>query len=275
MSVLPYRKRTVQPSHPVAVDRSNSLTDKLTALFYPIGGQFVDVANNKFPTTDTSTQRVGKLGRYREYSNQDTRFANIPAYHLTGACTLILVLDVDALTNYGALISCQDSATTNGYELRLGNGSSGSEIVMIRANTSWNNSFVTAGNQITAGTKDNFIALTFANGLIETDPTFYNINGTKHTAFTTTSPSTGAAVASTDDFRVGRRYDTVTKLDGAINFIAMFDREMSFAETEQIRANPYNLLQPRTQFLDITVEAAPSSFEPGWAMGVNTLIGGF
>lgn len=266
--MLKYSKtRVVQPNQIIKPDYTNPLNEGLSALFYPIAGSLVDVANTKLPTTDTSTSRVGKLGRYRDYADQDTQFANSSNVAFSSGMTAIIIADIDALTNYGGLISCSDSTTRGGYELRLGQSATDSRLLFIRSGDTQYRGYTYASDLLTAGTKDNFIAVS-AGVDIQVAPNFYNINGDKITALSATAGGASAddMTASTHDFFVGRREDAVTKLDGAINFIAMFDRELSFEETEEIRRNPYGLLQPRTQYLPISTGAVAPTFIPAWAL---------
>jgi len=253
--------RTQQPNQPIPADLS---IDGLVGLLYPSGAGLIDVLNNNQPSADTSSRRIGKLGLYSDYNSSDqTEFSNKLNYGLASAMTLIVIFDADTLTNYGALISCQDSAATNGFELRLGSGATDGNMQLIRANTDWEGWRVGGASVISAGTKDNFVAISCNDADIGTSPAFYNINGTKRTDTTSASNGgTGNQVASTHSLFVGRRESGVTQLDGAVNLIALFDRALTFNETESIRSNPYGLTQPRTQLLPLTVGVAPPTTIP-------------
>lgn len=250
------KRRTQQPAQVVKPDYSNPLNKGLKGLFYPVNGSLVDVMHSALPSFDDSTSRIGRKGRYRAYSNQQTRFASNSDYGLASAMTIIFIVDVDSLANFNGVIYNQEGNNDTGYGVRLGLAGDASDIFITRA-ASFSNRFhtISAGDQISAGSKDNFVAITFAGNLIETPPVFMNVNGTKHTAFDVGGSGTGAQLVSTEELRIGKREDGSTYLNGAVNFIALFDRELSFFETEQIRKNPYQLLQPITQYIPAFIPA--------------------
>ena len=126
---------TRQPQFPVGVDWSKPINSGLQATFSPVTGRMVDTNQNGFtpPTTDTGSQQVGVAGVSRAYTPGDaSTFANNPRYGLASAMTLVIVCDVNTITNYGALLSCMSAGA--GWELRLGSGATTSEIFTHRVN---------------------------------------------------------------------------------------------------------------------------------------------
>lgn len=181
--------------------------------------------------------------------------------------TLVVIFDVDALANYNCLISCSTTTTTNGWELRLGNGPTDSRVVITRAGTNYNQYAASASNLLSAGSKNNFVAITYLSG--ETTPSAFtagpqfNVNGVSVIGSLLTANPAGPAAAPSAPLYLGNRADGVTPLSGAILFAGIWNRALSFTEQEQIRANPWQLFAPPSRRIWI---AEPST-------GVITLTG--
>ena len=236
----------IQPQYPPEIDWSNPLNTGLIASFESgAGGGFTDVSKGRLPVADNSTDRVGTTGKSRDYAGtQNTQFINT-GYGLAGALTIIVACDVDALTNYSPLVANTASNTTNGWELRIGSGASDSVIMMHRANTNFKQN-ISSSDKITAGSKNNFIAVTCVDGDIGASPSGF-VNGSFFSMPTATGAGTGAAVAnsSTVNLYIGSRADGVTMLDGAIQFVRLWDRVLSNDEILALYANPWQIFAPQ------------------------------
>lgn len=220
-----------------------------------------DALHGKLPTVDTSTIRVDHDAILSDYADQDTRFSLINDYTLTGKpMTLVVICDVDTLTNFGAMISCQSTTTTNGWEFRIGLSGTSSEILYHRANTTFKQ-FGTTGNKLTAGTKNNFIAVTTPDDQVEVAPTIY-VNGQEFSTVAKGGSGTGSMTDSTGNLFLGRRDGAVTKLDGAIKLVAMWNKTLTFTELESLRKNPWQLFSQssneRSLFTLLGAAAAPT-----------------
>ena len=235
-----------QPQFPVGIDQSNPIAAGLQATFSPVLGRMVDTyqGGSALSTGDTGAPSIGAAGISRAYSGgTKSTFANSPRYGLASAMTIVIICDVNTLTNFGALISCQNDATTAGWELRLGASGTDSKMNIHRANQSSYNQYSTAANRVVAGSKNNFIAVTYSSSAIDSSPTCY-VNGLSFT--TTLSNSTGsggAQTASTGTLDIGARAAGTTQLDGAVLFAALWNRALSADEVESVRRNSSQVYQ--------------------------------
>ena len=192
---------------------------------------------------DTGTRQVSDPGVSRGYTaGQRSTFASSSRYGLTGAMTIVVIFDANTLTNYSALLSCQDTTTTNGWECRLGASSGSSEVLMHRANAADYRQFATAANRFTAGSKNNFVAVTCAP-TIETAPVVY-ANGIVYNTASVAGTITGSPTASTSTLDIGARALGTTQLDGAVLFAALWNRSLSATEIESLRRNHAQVYQP-------------------------------
>lgn len=60
--------------------------------------------------------------------------------------------------------------------------------------------------------------------------------------------------------------NTSYNLDGEYEYFIKYDRALSASEIKSISDNPYQIIQPRTQYIPVGVAAAPSGFKVGWAL---------
>lgn len=248
MNLLPVHKKIylrTKPSLPFEIDYADPLTKGLSAFFCNGSGGLVDLVSMVRPSFDESARKAGLLGLSSDYLAEQTGFASRQNYFLAGAMTIVVILDVDALTSFSHVIAKQASSTTNGWELRLGQASTESGISTLRANTTFSSFEGGDGPLITAGTKDNFVAVCFPSGLVEDAPDFANVNGLEMTNWIDSGGSaTGAQGTSDADLFLGERLDKATKLDGAITMVALFERALSFSETELLRKDPWRMIKP-------------------------------
>ena len=250
--------RTRQPQFPAPIDWNNPVTLGLQATFSPVMGVMFDTSLSGAvrSTVDTGTMQVSDPGVSRGYTaGQRSTFASSSRYGLTGAMTIVVIFDANTLTNYSALLSCQDTTTTNGWEFRLGASSGSSEVLMHRANAADYRQFATAANRFTAGSKNNFVAVTCAP-TIETAPVVY-ANGILYNTASIAGAITGSPTASTSTLDIGARASGTTQLDGAVLFAALWSRALSAAEIESLRRNHAQVYQPAPRRMWATA-AAPA-----------------
>ena len=245
MNILPIEEAwDTLPTEVVRINWDDPLALTLAAAFYPVNGRMYEVVRGMLPTADTGTIRATGAGQLRDYvSGQKSTFANSARYGLTGPMTIVVICDVDALSNYGALVSCQDSASTNGWEFRLGSGATDSNIISHRSHASGYTQFrASASNLISAGSKNNFIAVTYPSDQIYSPgPTFY-VNGTTYSGSYLGGGATGAATASTSTLDIGARAAGTTQLDGAVSFVGLWNSALSTAALDALRLKPRRLI---------------------------------
>ena len=98
-------------------------------------------------------------------------------------------------------------------------------------------------------------------------------NGTlDNSADVTGNPSLPTHSSSYQDIHIGRYPNDSTAFDGDIEFVFIHDRALSAIEIKSLHDNPYQIFQPRTQLLPLTVTAA-GGFQPAWARNTNQIIG--
>lgn len=233
------------PSSPTVV--RSSLTNQLSAVFVAGGSGLIDVVSGATPTSNGGSSRFGQSGVLQTYNGSvNTQFGGNPRYWLTSAMTIVVIFDLDALANYNCLLSCSSTSSTNGWELRLGFGPTDSRVIATRAGSSFNQYAASASNLLSAGSKNNFVAVTYPNGLttdITTPPTF-DVNGTSFSGtLLTGNPSVASGVPNAPLY-VGNRTDGVTPFSGGILFAGLWNRQLSFSELESIRANPWQVFAP-------------------------------
>jgi hypothetical protein len=225
----------------VKPDYSNPLANQLRSAILPTAaGRLVDIISGAKPTSDTATVRATATGRAAEYSLTNvTEFAGTPVYRVTSDWSILLDFDLDAASNYSHLVSCSQSTTTSGWELRGGETSSDRKIRFIKM-TAYSYRDCT-GPVDAIGIGANILVIA-NDSLVETTPVA-SINGIP-ISLTVTGSITGSIAAGTGNLRFGQRLDTVTRLDGAIRFFALWHRKLTQAECNELSANPYQLLSP-------------------------------
>ena len=262
--ILP-NKFTRQPQFTVGLDRNNPITVGLQATFSPVMGRMVDThqGNSVASTSDTGTQQIGVAGISRAYSaTTGSIFANRPRYQLASAMTIVIIVDVNTLTNYGTLISC--FAGGEGWELDIGSQVSISNIFVQRVNATGAVQYSSGANRLTAGSKNNFIAVTYPSSAIESVPTIY-VNGVAYSGSLLSSIGTGAQVASTATLKMGA--GPGTQLDGAVLFAALWSRALSADDIESVRRNHAQVYQAPSRRIWARV-----GFKAAFARGSNYVI---
>lgn len=231
-------KWTRQPQRPTGVSAEWE-TRGLVALFDTRLG--VELIHNNRASNLSTTLSPAAGGMAADFSGTaNQQYAHRPAYATTGAMTLVILFDVDALSSYGALIAKQASPTTYcPYELRLGNGSTDSTISWLRgASGTYTFGTASGSNLIAAG--DKAVHLIWRISEASSSGSAF-VNGTKYdfSAAGVTPLDNGSSVW------IGRRSDGATQLDGRIYYVALFNRAISDAEAQALTANPWQLYAKR------------------------------
>jgi len=228
-----------QPQYPTGVNRK--WVDRgLVALFD--ARQAREIISGDFATNRTSLLTPSLGGMAADFSGTaNQQYAHRPAYAVTGPITIVAYCDIDALTNYSAIISKMGTTTTNApYELRVGAASANSFINFARANTLVRDRRGTS-NRLTAPFSG-LIAVTAPSGLIESAATLY-VNNVP-TVLSSNASGTGLGTDNGSAVWIGRRYDGATQLDGRIYYVALFNRALTDGELQEIYESKYDLYQP-------------------------------
>lgn len=232
------------PSIINGVNWGNPLTDGLAVLATRSDGALREWVSGQAPASDSSTLTSGILGSESAYTNQQSTFSHRAIYDCLGALTIIVIFDLNSLSNYGALVSKNAGTTTNlPYELRVGAAAADSHIEFVRANASaykaWDAS--SASNLFSAGTKNNCIAVTQSADM-SAAPIFI-ANGVVTSPSLAGGTGSGAPTSDGGSLYLGKRGDGVTYLDGAEAIVAVWNgRQLSAGEIESVRRCPGQLL---------------------------------
>lgn len=231
-----------QPQGPVAVDWSNPLARGLRAVFDQRNQ--VELITGARPTSNSATLAAGRIGVGLDYSGTaNTRYAHRPAFAVTGPITIVAALEVDTLSNYGALIAKQQTTTTYApYELRLGLSSNQSNFSLVRGGVSSYRSEIATNDVIPSGFSG---AVAVTRDVATLGGGSYNVFVSGRTASSTSSSADSNNVVDdgASDVWIGRRYDGATQLDGRIFFVALYERALPDAEGRAVTENPWQLFR--------------------------------
>lgn len=262
MSIIRQVPWTVQPQYSSGINRAHPVGKDVLAYFN--AGESLRFGSS-FPTTIGGTQSIGKAGRCIDYASTKTQYpvqSRIASACATSAgCSVLLVFDVDTLTNYGCLISLQNtSVASNTIEIRVGYLATDSFIMTGRNKAGGTSTpqFATSANQIAAGDKRIRLLVSWPDQLVQSAPTYY-LNGISLTPTFKVGTDTGNVGAATTNGLClgGRSADTVTPLDGRIYNAWLIGRAVTAAEgitLTQTPSSPYALFA--SQPIDIWVPSA-------------------
>jgi hypothetical protein len=233
----------MQPLGPVKPNYSNPATSLLRSIILPaVDGRLIDIISVTRPTTDTATVRTRSIGRASEYDSTNvTEFAGTPAYRFTSDWSCLIHFNLDAATNYGHLVACSQTITTNGWEIRVGTTATDRNIDLTRMTTDYR-SFCSPGpaNNLRIGL--NVLVIASSASITSTPNTA--ANGLSFSLSSYGGAGTGNITAGTGNLRFGQRVDGFTKLDGAVFFCALWHRKLSQIECNSLSVDPYQLLIP-------------------------------
>lgn len=218
----------------------------------------VELISGQLASINTSSRLASQDGSPSDFSTHYQRYAHRPAYAQTGAVTIAMVLDVDALTNYGNLISKQ---RTNGndipYELRLGAGDTDSRINLVRASASSSIGTNASGsNTIAAGSKSVLLIVSIGFGIGPAIDVW--ANETKYSVAAVDN-GTGATDDGAADVWIAQRQDGVTQLDGRIYYVALFDRQFTDSMAEELRADRFGVYEPGSIWVPVSAGGAAAN----------------
>ena len=206
-----------------------------------------------------------------DFSNQaNVQWAHHPNFVLLGTGFVFFKMDLDAISNFGAIISKQNTTTTQcPYEIRMGRTAGDSNIHITRSNTT-NKSYDTNINRVSAGAQSVVIGIRFNAAAVDTAPDVF-IAGAKVAAGTSSGTGTGAP---TDDGSslvcIGRRAAGTTYLDGRIYWVALGDYAPSDEQMLAWLRYPDQLRPPDVRTLFYGAASGPVTFKSAWARAANS-----
>ena len=217
----------------------------------------IELISGQLASVNTAARLARQDGAPRDFTSQYQRYAHRPAYAQTGPCTIAMVLDVDALTNYSHLIAKQ---RTNGndipYELRLGAGSNDAQLSLIRASASASIGNTASGsNIISAGSRSVLLICSMGFGIGPAIDVW--VNETKYSVAAVDN-GTGATDDGASDVWIAQRQDGVTQLDGGIYYVALFDRQFTDSMAEEMRADRFGVYEPGSIWVPVSSGGAAS-----------------
>lgn len=257
MLILDRQRWLTQPEYPTEVDHTHPLASSLAGFFYPAGGHWWDALLGRTASSDDSTASLDSRvsGYARDYSNQQAQFAHAPDYALIGneGMTVAVMLDADALTNTGHLVSKGTNDAGSPWYLRLGvTGGDNSQIDFSRGDNSsaYMRYRTGASDMFSAPASDVLVAVTCAGNNMYYDPPTIWVDDVA-TVKTVGSYWTfgGSGVTDVADgggtLYIGKNSAGTSYLDGRIKRIALANRPWTQDELREFRFAPYALLRKR------------------------------
>lgn len=238
----------------------------------------VDLISGRFCSSNSATRFTGIGGQAHDFSGgSNLQWAHHPDYAITGPLTVVAFLDVDTLSNYGAIIAKQGATTNNiCYEWRVGAAINDSKLQMNRGGAACYGTAYAGTNQFSAGAKQVCIAQRWPSDQCDAGSSVFT-NGVEVGLSSTFSGSGSRTITDngSSSVWVGRRFDTsAVALDGKIYWVALFDRGLDNNEIFNIYANPSIIFptQPRRSRVGVA-GAPPGGFLPAWVRRRSQVIG--
>jgi len=235
--------RTTKPNSPTGIDWSSPLAKGLKSCFIPTTSGYYDVIAGKNPSLTTGTVATGISGGEQALACD------------AGAIGFDTPIIGDKSTVFGVI---KTDAKTLSRPIGLGNSATGEFTGLL---------FHAGGNLRAQGTNASAgVAYTISNGNY-TNNKYHKVSLTTSSGsqrfyvdnLTATTTSASTAGVEYDTITLGGRYISGAwdaTLTGDIAVFMAWDRVLSENEIRLIHENPYQLLQPRTQYIDLTTAAA-------------------
>ena len=221
------------------------------------GSQLVDVVAAAYPASQNGTVKRLASGPRVDYDlGETTQFADRPQYNFSGAWSLAIAFDLDALTSYTALLDHSQTTTLNGFEIRLGSGGSDSRVHVVRKAASTYRAHTGTADKFAAATVDNVLVVVFPDGQVGTEPVAYWAAGSE-TLTRSGTDATDLQGATTNNLIFAGRTGGTTSLDGAIKMAHFFDVALSPTEARALVRNITSIYAPANDAPFLLPGAAP------------------
>ncbi len=252
--------RTTQPEVGVGVN-PKWVERGLVALFDCRQG--MELISGDRATSNTATYVTGANGVAADFSGTaNQQYAHRASYVVTGAITIAPLIDVSALTNYGAIISKMGSTTANvPFELRVGNAATDGKIYFGRATGSGITQYSSSTNLLSAPFSG-MIIVSSSSGLVQNQP-YTHVNGVKSTPNITGGTTGNCTDNGSSVVWIARRFDGVTQLDGRLYYVPLFNVELSDAHKKELYENPWDIYAPQQRNIYVGVSSSGTTIAPG------------
>lgn len=222
----------------------------------------IDVVSGVRASQNSGVPFVSANGMAHDYvGTANTQYPHQPQYAITDALSIATFIEVDALTNFNAIVSKQATNTTHvPYELRLGSiSATNARVNLVRAGAAEREHRGPSSNVLSAGYSGPLVVTYPTGALAQTTGAAYTKNG----AFPLSSVIGAGTGSATDDGTssvwIGRRSTGTTQFDGRIFYVALFNRELSPNQAQSIVENPWQLFAPRRVWVpQTTASSAPT-----------------
>lgn len=250
------RIRQSKPNYRIPVDRSNTMTKGLQlAYFFNMPGYaaFTDYANN-FQTLSspgvTTNTILDREGRVLDFTDDVGILSG--TYNLSNGFCIIGKLRHDTGATDQALLGVNvvpqklflwrdEFASGDRYGFGVNNSSDATQIAYSSTKSALN-TYYTVAASTDATTSASGTHRIYVDGVEEA-----TASGDLHSDYSSQQIRVGATGTSGTPSR---------KLDGKISWLFLFDRPKSAIEIKSLMNNPYQILQPRTQYVGVEVVAA-------------------
>lgn len=244
MAVTRYRRKWKRQPPEGARASHKWVQRGLVALFDCRAG--VEVLSGDRATIDTTIRALTEGGRTADFLGSGVqRYPHRAAYALTGEFSLLILCDVDALSNYSPLIAKEATSTTHcPFELRFGAGAGDSLINVVRADaTSYGVATGTVNLLPTVPATLARVVVRVPTNSRDPDGTAW-VNGVRADFTAITQTGNFVTDNGVSDVWIGGRPDGVTHLDGRIYHIGLMNRAVLAEEAQEFNENPWDVFDP-------------------------------
>lgn len=256
---------------PVGAEANRRLIDQgLVALFDLSSG--TELISGQLGT-NTAVDSATRYGAGRDYSGTaNTQFAHRAQYAQTGPITLFACVEIDALSNYTAIIAKQETATRNAsFEFRIGNAYPGEAGAFLLRADGTNYAFHQAGATTVSAGYRGVIAITSNSGTLSNgSSTIYWDGGSR--ALGAISGGSGCSDNGAAVW-IGRRIDGGTQLDGRNVYVGVVNRVWPVELINRLIAQPGLAYEPKRIWVPFSAAAAGGGFQAAWASSSNIVLG--
>jgi hypothetical protein len=227
--------------------------------------------NGTLTNMDVSTSWVFRDGKWAlslDATNDyvETPMADTP---VLGSITYSVWAYFNAYASYGAMLSkaASGGGTNNPGELRLHNSNGAVRFIVANATT-----FREYTGTVIPLSTWTHIAVTRSNGIATTAPLCY-VNGQPALMTTASGTATGQITGTNAPVRIGSRTDGVTKTNGMLDDVRVYNRELMATEILTL-ARRRGIAFEKAQRKIRRTELAAAAFKAAWATQRSQIIGG-
>ena len=229
-----------------------------------------DIVSGNTALTNSGSLFVTRTGIGQNYPGSGvTRYATRPQYMITGPISIVMMMEVQAFTGYGPLISTQLTGTTNiPFELRLDDNLGAIDgICLVRGGANYGQSSGTAG--FMPANYSGPLVVTYPTGLTGSSSAATYILGKQQQLSNVAGPGFTVAHADTEVW-IAQRSPGGTQLNGRVLYAALFNRELTSGEALEIVANPWRLFEPKPIWVPVSAAGGLPTLSNARGIDVTT-----